>query len=129
ANASDVTARAEIFFVAIGAELRVVAAEHFLALDEVRTVKGVVHPPRRHERSRREHRFDDAAFAIPADVARVARALGVAARHGVGLLMAAEAAFHPRELIARRELELLDRSVALAAADVSDRVRLVVEDH
>ena len=66
--------------------------------------------------------------AVAAEVARVAGALGLAARGRVGLLVAVEAAAHPRQLVARRELELLDGAVALRAADVPVDVGLVVEE-
>ena len=55
--------------------------------------------------------------------------LAVPARRRVGHLVAAEAAAHARQLVARGELELLDGAVALRAADVPVDVRLVVEEH
>ena len=118
---------AEVFLVAVGAELRVVGRDGLVALDEVRRVLGVVQPARRLEGAAGEHRLDRGA-AVAAEVAGVAGALGLALRSRVGHLVAVEAAAHARELVARRELELVDRAVALGAADVPVGVRLVVEE-
>ena len=64
-----------------------------------------------------------------AQVAGLASALGGAARRRVGHLVAVEATLHARQLVARRELEVLHRAVALGAADVLGGVLGVVENH
>src|SRR5271154_6261517 len=48
-HAPIVAIGAEVFFVAIRAELRVVGGYRFVAFDEIRRVLGVVQPPRRLE--------------------------------------------------------------------------------
>ena len=93
-------------------------------------VAGVVEPARGLEHAAREHRLDATALLLVAlHVAGLARRLRVTARGRVGVLMTAEAALHARELIARRELQLLDVAVALLTGDVPRRVLLVVEHH
>ena len=129
-DATVVAAGAVLFLVAVRAELRVVRGDVLVALDEVGRVLRVVHPARRVEHAARERGLQETALTRAAfDVAGIAAALGVAARDGVGMLMASEAAAHPRQLIARRELELVDVAVALLAVDVPRRVLLVVEHH
>ena len=67
-------------------------------------------------------------FPQLAEVARRARALRRVGSGGVGLLVAAEAPLHPRELVARGELELAHLAVALRALEALRQVLSVSED-
>ncbi len=106
------------------AEPAVVGSHGTMALEPAGSVPRVVQPGRRTEHARRKAGLHQAAGA--AQVTRRAAALGLAPgrrRH----LVAAEAAPHAGKLVARRQLEVLDCTVALATADVVGRVRRVAE--
>src|ERR1700677_3976022 len=131
-----------VFLVTVGAELRIGGGDHAVALEEVGRMGGILEPAGWLEASRSEDRSDApsvhprrlvhvvrGAFRRFLQMAGRASALRIPLRSRVVALMAVKAAAHAGELIACRELELLDRTVALAAADVAREVLLMSEDH
>lgn len=126
ANAPVVAIRAEFVLVAASAEGRILACDLLVALEKIGRMGRITQPRRREQRPRCKCGLNPASRR--GRVARVARVLGVAARGGVGHIVAAKAALHPGKAVARREVEPLDGAVALSAANVADGVGAMAED-
>src|SRR5262249_31410008 len=115
--------------VAASAERAVVGGDRLVPLDPIGVVTRHVKPARRDEHARRERVLGPSVG--PHEMSTGARALCLAPRsaalRGDAHLMTGDAARHARELIARCELELVDRAVALRALDISREMLLVRE--
>ena len=123
-HASIVTIGALVFGVALGAERAVVRCHCLVTLDEVRRVRSVVHPLRRHQLARREAR--DHAPVRLRRVTHDALALRLPLRRATHVVTR-EAPRHTRKLSARCKLQLANLTVALTALNVSRSVLLVRE--
>jgi hypothetical protein len=126
ADPSIVAVGAERVLMAACAERRIVAGHTLVPRQEIGRVLRIPHPGRWVESARCEHRLH--APAGHRRMACVAGALGVATGGRIRHRVAAKAPPHARELVPSREVQSLDRPMALGATDVARRVSAMTED-
>jgi len=124
ADAAVMATRAKALAMTVGAEPALVGCHALVSLDPIGSVLRVVQPGRRQELPAGKLRLQHAALL--AQVTRGARARGFTLTRR-GVLVTLETSPHARQLVGRRELEVLDATMTALAAHTASNVQRVVE--
>ncbi len=125
-NAAIMAVGALVFGVARRAEAAVFCGHSAVSVGEVGRVLGMSEPPRGHQQSARQPGAHPTAKV--GEVADGALGARITSRLS-GQIVTPQAAAHARQRVASRQGKLLHLTVALAAANIAQRMRAVVELH